>query len=432
MTTKPPGLTWLAGLGLACLAVASTSGAAHAADPSADPASAQVQQRTGSALPGSIVFIKNHNVWLANGNGSGQFQVTTDGTPSSPYRSPSQSDTGIIAAGKGHEIVRMTQNGTVLNSMNPPPLPGSAGTPLEGAPVDVAISPDGARIAYTFVMYQCPIGVSCEVRTASAVTDATQMTPYTQYGASFLAGPSWVGNGRTLESGGTGSQVNLKDLGGAPQLWFNDFDYAASPTDLGDAELSPDGHWVAAVRGYGTGSHLVWYSVSGNPFTGAPPAVPSLDCATSDVEGIADPTWAPDSNALAWQEPDGIWLKNDPAVCVSPQPQLLIPGGSEPDWSAAAVAPAARSFSVSGKPSLSGKAKVGKKLSAAAGSWSPAPTSVAYQWLRNGKPIKGATAASYKLKSKDRGKKVSVRVTGSRTGYPSQTVESAAKKVKGR
>jgi hypothetical protein len=36
---------------------------------------------------------------------------------------------------------------------------------------------------------------------------------------------------------------------------------------------------------------------------------------------------------------------------------------------------------------------------------------VAYQWLRNGKPITGATAASYKIHKADRGKKISLAVT---------------------
>ena len=44
-----------------------------------------------------------------------------------------------------------------------------------------------------------------------------------------------------------------------------------------------------------------------------------------------------------------------------------------------------------------------------AGRWGPAPVTLTYQWLRNGTPIAGATGSTYKLKNKDKGKKISVR-----------------------
>src|ERR687891_1756167 len=98
-----------------------------------------------AASADSIVFIKSHNVWLANADGTGQYQVTQDGTADRPWRAPSQADDGTIAAGHGDDIVRMRQNGTVLNTMDPPALLNSVGHPVDGPAVDVAISPDGAR-----------------------------------------------------------------------------------------------------------------------------------------------------------------------------------------------------------------------------------------------------------------------------------------------
>jgi hypothetical protein len=82
------------------------------------------------------------------------------------------------------------------------------------------------------------------------------------------------------------------------------------------------------------------------------------------------------------------------------------------------------------KPNLTGQAKVGKTLTVSPGTWSPSPTSTTYQWLRNGKPISGATSATYKLKGKDEGKKVSVAVTVKSSGYVDSTATSKAKKVK--
>ena len=82
------------------------------------------------------------------------------------------------------------------------------------------------------------------------------------------------------------------------------------------------------------------------------------------------------------------------------------------------------------KPKIKGKAKPGKKLKAVAGKTSPSGVKVKYQWLRNGKVIKKATKASYKLTKKDKGKKISVRVTRTKAGYKTLTLTSKKVKVK--
>lgn len=70
-------------------------------------------------------------------------------------------------------------------------------------------------------------------------------------------------------------------------------------------------------------------------------------------------------------------------------------------------------------PKLLGKLKVGKILKAVAPSSTPAATTVKYQWLRNGKAIKGAAArkVKYQLVKADKGRKISVRITVLRPGY---------------
>lgn len=89
--------------------------------------------------------------------------MTKDGTKAHPYRSPSESDAGIIAASKGTKIVRMTQRGHVLNRIDPPTLHNSAGAPMNGTPVDVAISPNGRTIAWSYVGHSCPIGCGATI-----------------------------------------------------------------------------------------------------------------------------------------------------------------------------------------------------------------------------------------------------------------------------
>lgn len=82
------------------------------------------------------------------------------------------------------------------------------------------------------------------------------------------------------------------------------------------------------------------------------------------------------------------------------------------------------------KPTISGTAKVGKKFVAKTAKWGGSPTKYSYQWLRNGKAIKGATKSSYKLVKADRNKKVAVKVTGSKKNYKTASTTSASKKVR--
>jgi hypothetical protein len=291
-----------------------------------------------AAASGSIVFVKKNDVWIADGDGGNQHRLTWDGSQSTPYRSPSQADDGTIAVGYGPEILRLRPNGDLINRIDPPALTNSVSHPMDGVPIDVAISPNGRIIAWSFVGYECDWTVDCGVRTATGYTDARGRTPVSKYGSTFFHNPSWAGNSRTIQGGGYGSQVMLHDLGKNPVHWFDDGDYAENSTDLADSELSADGARLASVRGYGTDTRIITFDVSGNAKTGAVPPVPSPDCMSGSEEGIAGPTWAPDGDHLAWQSNDGIWT-SDMSNCEDSGLKLAIPGGTEPDWGPAANDP---------------------------------------------------------------------------------------------
>lgn len=77
-----------------------------------------------------------------------------------------------------------------------------------------------------------------------------------------------------------------------------------------------------------------------------------------------------------------------------------------------------------GTPSVSGRAAVGSVLSAVRGTWTTG-MAFRYQWYANGVAISGATAATFTPAAVHRGKVITVRVTGVRTGYASATKVSA-------
>lgn len=83
-------------------------------------------------------------------------------------------------------------------------------------------------------------------------------------------------------------------------------------------------------------------------------------------------------------------------------------------------------------PVVTGSAVVGSELTATAGTWTLAgahepsvPTNVRYQWLRDGKAVKGGKSATYVPVRADVGKHLSVRVTAELTGFRKGTVTSA-------
>lgn len=90
-------------------------------------------------------------------------------------------------------------------------------------------------------------------------------------------------------------------------------------------------------------------------------------------------------------------------------------------------APTARVRGVlnSARPKVTGKAQVGRMLRAKAGTWGPGRVTVRLTWFRNGTKVKKATGTTYRLTRKDRGKRISVRATGSRQYFGTVTTRSA-------
>lgn len=93
----------------------------------------------------------------------------------------------------------------------------------------------------------------------------------------------------------------------------------------------------------------------------------------------------------------------------------------------AAVIPAV--VATSAPPTLSVVPRVGVAVSATTGTWEPADAVLTYQWLLDGRPVPGASGASYTPAPGDRGRSLSVRVTGTKAPWDPSTATSAAATV---
>lgn len=100
-------------------------------------------------------------------------------------------------------------------------------------------------------------------------------------------------------------------------------------------------------------------------------------------------------------------------VTVTSDPSLAVVGSS---------APMVENLS---PPQVTGTARVGMLLSVTGGTWNPSDATLSYQWYRDGAPLTGMTAATYRLRPADLGTQLAVFVTASAHGYDPLSVFTA-------
>jgi hypothetical protein len=178
-----------------------------------------------------------------------------------------------------------------------------------------------------------------------------------------------------------------------------------SPTVGSQLSVASTGAWEA-----GTVVSYEWYGSNGE-MGGAIGTGPTL-LLTADHLGMSISVLAIGTKAGA----AGVTINSPATGAVSKAPTTTPPVTNPP--------PAATPGKLTApKPQISGQAKVGKTLAAKAGSWTRG-TKLAYHWSANGKRIKGAVKVRLKLVKALKGKKISVEVTGTTTGYTTVTKES--------
>lgn len=80
-------------------------------------------------------------------------------------------------------------------------------------------------------------------------------------------------------------------------------------------------------------------------------------------------------------------------------------------------------------PTFTGTTRVGRRLTGAKGTWRAPSHTFGYRWLRDGKAIAGATRTTYTTTRADRGRLITFQVIARRTGFPTVTAKSAARRI---
>jgi len=251
------------------------------------------------------------------------------------------------------------------------------------APIGVAVSPDGS------LLYVADNGVSGEPGDISVVSTSSLQRVRTadvdgKYPYGVAVSPDGTRYYATLVGSNTTEVFRAQPWGPAPTI--------SGTARVGATLTATPGQWSPST----TTLDYQWY-VSGVPVGG--------DTATLRV----------------------------PASAVGKQVEVSVSGSLPGDQvytpTSTPTAPVAKGYFTHPRLRITGKARVGRRLTARPGTWSPQAT-LRYQWFVGKRKVKGATHKTWTIKRSARHRKVTVKVTGRRAGYVTTTVAAVTKKVR--
>ncbi|SHF49477.1 hypothetical protein SAMN05443575_0096 [Jatrophihabitans endophyticus] len=195
---------------------------------------------------------------------------------------------------------------------------------------------------------------------------------------------------------------------------------------------------VTDSAGQQTTSAAVRTTVLGSFTTAPTPRITGTVAAGRTVR-IAVGTWSPKPTAYAYQ-----WAADGTAIKGATRSSYVVARSltghrltvrvtaTRPNYVTASRT--SRPARVSGvfvtaRPRITGTVATGRTVKAAVGSWSPRPSAYAYRWYADGKAIKGATHARYTIATRFAGRALTVKVTGTRSGYLTARAVSAKRRV---
>jgi hypothetical protein len=320
-------------------------------------------------------------------------------------------------------------------SVNGIPVSGaSAATftvPASAVGKSVTVEVSGSRTAYS------PIAVTSK---QTGPVKAATLTA----GVPVVSGTPRVGVALTAAPGSWGPQpVSFSyawKAGGVSIAGATTSSYTLRPADVGKSITVT----VTAVKkGFATRTAQSAPSAKVAPgaLTTATPVITGKITVGSTLT-VRTGTWGPAPIALAYQ-----WASNGRAIprATSKTYRLTIADAGKTitvsvtgtrSGYATSTKRSARTASVTGlpliapTPTIAGQARVGSKLTVSTGAWKPSLVALRYSWASGGTTIPGATAAQYTPTAADRGKTITVTVTGTKAGYTSASrISTATKRV---
>jgi hypothetical protein len=302
----------------------------------------------GTAPAASVTYIKDNNVWITNSEGTYHRQITTNGTANAPYRTPTQTDSGVIyAAGPQRFFYRFNQDGS------------SAGTPLlqpggscSTSPTGAQARPSGGLIAYSYVSATCTTTPNPHQRVTAIDANVPTINESIWPSWRNYIFPRWINKDYMgyISLDGTRIDAEPEDHRGdhAPRPWL-----ALTPDAQGQYTHTIESFDVDRTGTFGlieteskqqpSPTGQPWPSIITlwwNTHAPIPAQVGQVVC-TSNVPSWAQdakPRFSPDGNQIVFSTPEGVFVSpipkaSDDGSCHL-QFKLIAPGGSDADFGA--------------------------------------------------------------------------------------------------
>lgn len=230
--------------------------------------------------------------------------------------------------------------------------------------------------------------------------------------------------------------VSYQWLRGSTPVGDGSLSYAVTPADLGQNLTL---RAIASKVGYpdvASTSNAIRGVAGAAPIALTPPTI-SGSGLVGEVLAGNPPTWQASDVTMTYR-----WLVANTAVGTGPtytvragdlgKAIVFEVTGKRINYGTAVVSSAPLTGQAGGAlqattpPAISGTVAVGSTVRVGGDSWSqPSPT-LAYQWMRSGAPIPGATYSSYAIKPEDAGKDLSVTVLAKKVGFNDGSSSAAA------
>lgn len=348
---------------------------------------------TGTAQVGSVLTA-NKGTWVLPGAGYA-YQWLANGTAISGATGTTYTPT---SAQVGASIsVKVTGRMTGIKAIT------------ARSPVTAAVAPNG--ISNTAIP---SISGTAQVGSTLTAAPGTWSVP----GASYAY--QWRANGADLP-GANGSTLAL-----TPDLVTDLLTVKVTATAPGFASATAESAPLGPVQ-FGEIANTAAPTVQGSPQLGttlsATPGTWSVGGASYSYQWYGDGSRISGANGSTFV-PEAAQLGQRLTVSVTATAAGYL---NQTATSSASPAVAPGTILVGSGPAARGRAVVGRVLTADPGQISTPDVTVAWQWLRDGSPISGETAATYTQRRVDVGHRISVQLTLSRTNFQTRQQTSAAR-----
>ena len=392
---------------------------------------------TATTTPGSIYYLEVDGVGYGSGaeTGYSDYGSLGDYRLLVPLLTPTPGTSSISGTGVfGSSLTGSTGSWAAGTSLSSEWYRDGSATGDTDSTYDIVASDVGKSITYrttgTKTDYYPAVATSSEVLVTAATLPSTGTPSISGTGA---VGTSLTGSTGTWPEGVTFATEWRRDGSSASDT---DSSYTIAGSDLGlemvyRVVASKPGYTSVEVNSAGVTVVAGTISPTGTPLISGTAAVGTTLTGSNGtwVSGLSYATqWYRNGSSAGDTDSSYAITGTDLGQTIFFRVVASKTGYTTVTADSLAVTVVAGTITPTATPTISGTATVKKTLTARTTGWMAGLT-LSYQWLRNGVDIPAATLATYKLVKADGKKRISVRVTATRSGYTPATLTSGLTKA---